>query len=289
MSKHALIITAYDEIDWLTELLELYSLYFSCYVHIDKKTNLSTQQQEKLNSINNVRVFRNYVVNWGSINHILAINTLLTFAYKEGCTYFHILSANTLPMVHPNAIINYFDQYYDNVFMGIKKNDGNSFDLFEFRYSAYFFQDKFNMRSGGRYIRALKRRVELLFAFIQRTLQVRKNVKFDWMGLVYCHFNAEVCKYILDYIIENPKYINELKRCYVGEEFYFQNIIMNSKFKNKVINDNKIYSIFSSDRGYPAFLGKDDLENIKKEECLFARKFRKNNDLFGIIRNQEKF
>lgn len=36
------------------------------------------------------------------------------------------------------------------------------------------------------------------------------------------------------YINNNETYIKKLKRCYVGEEFFFQNIFMNTKWKDKV-------------------------------------------------------
>lgn len=39
--KQAIIITAYENIEFLKELVKLYSQEFSCYVHIDKITKIS--------------------------------------------------------------------------------------------------------------------------------------------------------------------------------------------------------------------------------------------------------
>lgn len=76
--------------------------------------------------------------------------------------------------------------------------------------------------------------MERFFADLQIKLNIRQNVQFDYKGYVYCHFPLDAAREVLFYINNNETYIKKLKRCYVGEEFFFQNIFMNTKWKDKV-------------------------------------------------------
>ena len=108
-------------------------------------------------------------------------------------------------------------------------------------------------------------------------------------GYVYCHFPLDAAREVLFYINNNETYIKKLKRCYVGEEFFFQNIFMNTKWKNKVVNDCRIFDIWGKDRGYPAFLCKSDINDILDSEYEFARKFKPHSEVFEIIRKKQGF
>ena len=110
MFKHALIITAYNEIDFLIELIQIYSKYFNVYVHIDKKCKLTQMQAEEIKKISNVKVIQKYKISWGSYKHILAILELLKLGVSDHCDYFSIISGNTIPIKNPTYIKNYFEE-----------------------------------------------------------------------------------------------------------------------------------------------------------------------------------
>ncbi len=283
--KHALIITAYKDIEFLKELCEVYSKHFNIYVHFDKK--IYGNAIEVFNRINNVTAISEYIINWGSINHVLAIIELLKLACEDGNQYVHVISGNSILCKNPNKLFAFFEKNPDKIFMEVKENDGHSFYEFEYRYKSYFFQHKYNLRGSAGFI---LRRLEKGFAFIQRKLKLRDNISFKWKGYVYCHMPINAVRYVLQYICDHPEYLNALKYCYVGEEFFFQNIIMNSIYRTNVINETLIYDIWSQERGYPAELNIGDIDNIIVSNPFFARKVSDTNkSLWDEIREREKF
>lgn len=293
--KQALLITAYENVDELISLLEIYNLYFACYVHIDKKCNIKEEQWEKLQSMISVTVISKYKIYWGSYKHILAILSLIELACQDNCNYMHVISANTLPIRNPNKIIQFYDKNLEFIFMETKcreqLTDEEAYYAFDYRYKAYFFHDIFNVRTklGNGKLRIIMQKTEKFLTPIQIRLNIRKHPGYKYKGYVYCHFPFEAAKEVLSYVCFNREYIKGLKRCYVGEEFFFQNIFMNTDWRNKVKNDCRIYDIWGEERGYPAFLGESDYKDLLETHCDFARKFRPNSKLFEMVRKHECF
>lgn len=292
--KHALIITAYQEIDFLIELLCVYSKYFFCYVHIDKKTKLGNSDLKRIEKIPNVKLIQKYKINWGSYKHILAIKDLIVMAVNDRCEYFSVISANMLPVKNPQKIIKFFENNNEKIFMEVRErksmDNEKAYSLFDYRYKAYFFQHIYNLRNPNRLIRRLNGIFEEKCAMLQQKLHIRQNISFDYKGYVYCHFSRQAAEYLVKYLQENPKYIQELKYCYVGEEFFFQNIWMHSEYQDLVVKSALVFDIWSEDRGWPANLELGDWENIKKSKYLFARKIQASNkEVFEKIREEEEF
>lgn len=170
--KHALIITAYQEIDFLRELCERYAQYFYCYIHIDKKYKGSFVEIEELKKIKNVYVLSEYKINWGSYKHILAILALLQKANDDGMDYFHIISANTVLVKNPQKLFGFIENDPDKIYMEVKKRDSQLFYEFEYRYSAYFFEHLYDLKGKRGWI---WERVEKYGSRFQRKLKLRKK------------------------------------------------------------------------------------------------------------------
>lgn len=219
MIKHALILTAYKDIDFLKELCKVYACYFSVYVHIDKKSEIPKLDLEYLNSIENVTAISRYKINWGSYLHIQAYIDLLELAKLDDIQYVHILSANTILARRPDKLFDFFEKHPKDIFMEVLYDDGNNFSQFGYRYYGFFFEHIYNTR--GKFSKVLSR-VEKLCGGIQAKIKLRRNVKFEWKGYIYCHMPMDAVRYVLSYCAENPHYLKELKYCYVGEEFFFQ-------------------------------------------------------------------
>lgn len=284
--KHALIITAYQEIDYLEELCKAYSSNFVCYVHVDKKCSQAQEAVEKLNRWNNVFAISQYQINWGSYKHILAILALLQKAVEDEVQFFHIISANTILIKNPQKLIDFFEQNPESIFMEVKKNTGQSFYEFDYRYTAYFFQHIYNLRGQNH---KLWKRIEGWGAALQRKMKLRTGIRMDYKGYIYCHLPRQVVLYVLDYVKQNPQYIKELKYCSIGEEFFFQNIIMGSRYASKVINDPLIYDEWGG-RGNPAFLDMTDIDKLCDTNAFFARKVSKEHkEVFEVLRRKEGF
>lgn len=284
--KHALIITAYQEIDFLRKLCERYAQYFYCYIHIDKKYKGSSSEIEELKRIKNVFVLSEYRINWGSYKHILAILELLQKAKNDGMDYFHIVAANTILVKNPQKLFDFIENDPNKIYMEVKTRESGGFYEFEYRYSAYFFEHIYDLKGRRGRIWA---RVEKYSSMFQRKLKLRKKVEMDYKGYIYCHLPKAAVDYVLQYVEKNPQYLKTLKYCYVSEEFFFQNILMKSIFCQNVVNDTLIYDEWG-ERGYPAFLDVTDISAIEESNCFFARKVsEKQRPLFEMLCQKEKW
>ena len=286
--KHALIITAYQEIDYLVELCKVYTRYFYCYIHIDKKSKIAHEDIENLSRMQKVYVISKYKINWGSYKHILAISELLKKAVDDKMDYYHIISANTILIKPPKKLFDFFDENPNRIYMEIKERKPELFYEFDYRYTAYFFQHIYNLKGK---LRFLWQHVEKYGSKLQRKMNIRKDIQFNYKGYIYCHLPYLAVDYVLEYIKKNPEYIQRLKYCYVSEEFFFQNILKDSPYGKDIVNDALIYDDWE-DRGtgMPCFLDETDIIKIENSSCFFARKVaKKQRGVFDAIRWKENF
>lgn len=290
--EYALVITAYNELPFLAEMCKIYGKYFRIYIHIDKKF-MRADTMDLFKDVPNVTVVSKYRIYWGSYKHFTAILDTLALGIKDGVKYFSIISANAMLIRNPEEVISFFKQNEDKIFIECKKysecekDSPELFYEFNFRTSAYFFQHIYN-RNGK--IGRIFSIYEKYGSKIQRQLGLRKNVHFEYKGYIYCHMPADAAQYAINYAKTHPKYVRQIKYCYVGQEFFFQNIFMFSKYKDKVVNNCLIYDIWNKERGLPALLNPDDFEDMMKSDKLFARKITKNStQLIEMIRKYNKF
>lgn len=70
------------------------------YVHVDEKSSIVESQLD-----NKVYVIKKYKINWGSINHLLAIIELLKIAFEKTReeAYFHIITGQDYFVTSPEG------------------------------------------------------------------------------------------------------------------------------------------------------------------------------------------
>ncbi|MDD3206703.1 MAG: beta-1,6-N-acetylglucosaminyltransferase [Lachnospiraceae bacterium] len=269
--KHALLITAYTDFTVLKNMVCSYKEHYDCYIHVDKKTKMPIEILQELNAYENVTIISKYKVNWGSYRHISAILQLMKLAVANGpYDYYHIMSGNTL-IVKP---VGEFDAFFQ------ADRDKNYMEIIDFRgtesekdieeWFAYYHYPFLYNKKGKHHV--FWDNVEYYFIKLQKKAEFRRKVSFSYKGYVYCHLNEVFVKYVLAYVKKNPKYLSQIKYCHVGEEFFFQNIIMNSEYKDTVINNPLIYDDWSAERERPAVLDMRDYPELQNPQVLFARK-----------------
>lgn len=64
--KQAILITAYKDLDFLTEIISCFDDDFSFFIHLDRKCKENT---EILTNFKNVYLYNNYHIEWGGSNH----------------------------------------------------------------------------------------------------------------------------------------------------------------------------------------------------------------------------
>lgn len=79
--------------------------------------------------------------------------------------------------------------------------------------------------------------------------------------------------YINDFIRRNKKFVDFFRYVHYSDEIFFQTILLNSKFKDEVFNDDLRYIDWSTRDTHPKVLTENDFESVSNSQQLFARKF----------------
>lgn len=293
--KQAILITSYKDFEQLKELIHAFDETFNIYVHVDKKSNISSKTRHKLTTIKNVRYLsQDYKVNWGGLNHLKSYLKLSEIALKDKeNSFFHLITGQDYPIKDSNYLksitkrekCNYLEHFKMPANCWRKEEGGMN------RLEYYNFYDFFDAKKNLNWIYRIKQ--------LQKKINYKRPIN-DFLGQLYggstyWSLSREVLQYVIDFTKNNPKFLKRFRYTFCAEEIYFQTIIMNSSYSNKVTNDSLRFIDWESGKGgYPAFLDEKDFQSIIDSEKLFARKIDKNKNklilmLTRNIRNAGRF
>lgn len=276
--KHAILIIAYHNSDYIRYLIEQFNSDFYFFIHWDKKTSPNNEDKEYLLCKNNVKYWGSeYSVNWGSYGIVRATLLLCKAALKySDVKYMHLISdADML-----TKDIRYFKDFF--------KENNNKIFLEYMPFPVRHWEE------GGYYRAKYYHRLEELNIKEQKDdmiyrqdidNQTRKSAPrvlpniplyggSAWWSLPYecVSFLISQQKFIEKYFIDTL----------FPDEMFAQTVIMNSPFATRVVNNNLRYISWGHRNGNnPAVLDNSDLGNILREDSFFARKI----DPKGISKN----
>lgn len=271
----AILITAYKNMGHLNKLTDFFDDKYSIYIHIDKKSQISNNEINLLRNKKNVLlVSKRYNVNWGGINHLKAILLLAEEAVnKKENTIFHLITGHDYPI----KTLSEFDRF------ALENSEKDFMETHPLPYPAwpeggidrlsrYNLYDVIDGRKG------IGKRFIEGFSKLQRIIGLKrsfyKGFPKQYGGSTYWTLKRESLKYVFQYMKDNPSYITRFKYSFCAEEIFFQTILMNSPLKVNIVPDNMRFIIWEVRNGnFPANLDETDLDNIKKSNALFARKF----------------
>lgn len=240
---------------------------FDFYIHIDRKVLLDPFSA--IIQMPNVKFINNRInCNWGGNSLLTGIISSLNEALSYGIHYdfLNLLSAQDYPLHSSEYIYTFLKKEKDKNFI--------SFDLSRetvwwkeaiSRYEKYHFTD---VNFKWKYP---------LQALVNRVLPTRKfpiysdlygGSKSSWWTISY-----DCAKLISHELSHNKKLMRFIKYAWGTDEFVVATIIMNSKFRDSVVNNNLRYIDWSEGNPNPKLLRMEDFEKIKRSEMLFARKF----------------
>lgn len=263
----AILITAYKDKIQLQRLIDFFSKDNIVLIHIDQKSKIKINDLKK-NS--NVKVIKKYDVKWGGINHLLAIVDLLKLSLTfKSINYIHIISGQDIP-VRPLEDFKNFENC-ESIYLQCESILTKP-DTFKNRYrKGCLFSNKDNRKIEWRIANKLYNAFHLPHKRISQFPEEK-----IYIGLVWGSFPTSVAEYIVDYV-NNTGLMKEWKHIIIPEEFFFQTILSNSKFKNNIINQNLRYYDWHFRNGSdPAYLDKSDISKIDKGNYFFARKIDTN-------------
>lgn len=271
----AILITAYKNYSHLCDLVKFFNNNFSIYIHVDKKSLITNEELELLRQYPNVKyTSKAYNINWGGINHLLAILHLSREALKDRSNkYFHLITGHDYPIKTVSEFSNFYDSNKDKDFMEFFPLPYNPWPEGGLdRLSRYNLYDCIDGRSGWGEL-LIKR-----FSKIQKAIGFKrpfyKGFPTLYGGSTYWSLRRKSLEYIFQYIDTNPKYIKRFKYSFCSEEIFFQTILLNSPLKDNIVNDNLRFIVWEKRNGnFPANLDNSDYQDIINSHALFARKF----------------
>lgn len=273
--KQAILITAYKNYHQLEELISFFDENFDIYIHIDKKSPITKKELSSIGNYGVVKfVSRKYKVNWGGKNHLKSILYLSKEALKNpNICFYHLISGFDFPIKSKEDFLSFFynsEVSFINSFtlpFNGWNNENGGLDRLEY----YCFYDFFNWKNP------FQRRI------IKKIINFQKKIGFKrkfglgmpvlYAGSTWWSLNKDCLDYVIKYTIENSYVLKRFNYTFCSEEFYFQTVLMNSKFKSQIQNDNLRFIDWNYKNGSnPSILDETDYDKIVNSNSFFARK-----------------
>lgn len=225
-------------------------------------------------------------VHWGHFSQVEVMLLLMNKAVEFNFQYFSLISGDDISILsNEKRELFFLDCYKDQKeFIGFMSKH-NAKERLSINYSKIFFS-----KSNSLYSRILKKiYLNYLKIFSRKSLSHLPEL---YKGSQWFTLSDYSIRYILNYIENNPSYIESFKNSFCADEVFFQTIILNNLELRKNIfgiNDNlndcimsKRYIDWVTGPDFPRTLDESDVNKVKDSNLLFARKF-KNDIPFEIL------
>jgi len=277
----AYLILAHQNITQLAKLIDSLTLGNQnyCFIHFDLGNYSSSKikQLRKTTSSDSWHVIRRKMhINWGGFNMIEATLALILEVLNFNKFKFERLSLHSgmdFPLKDNEEIENFFKENKEKQYIEFFKlpNSENWFGNGGLdRVNYYWFIDDLGFTESYKLVRA------------QIMADAHKNhpegIKRIYGGSQWFTITSECARYIIDYLNENSGIYHYFKYSYIPDEMFFQTILLNSKFKKQIVNDNLRMIDWPTGSKHPKIFETKDLNKIEESVKLFARKFDENVD-----------
>ncbi|WP_297207598.1 beta-1,6-N-acetylglucosaminyltransferase [uncultured Brachyspira sp.] len=272
MSKICFLIAAHKNHDQLMRLINHLKKDFDIYVHIDKKSKLD------IKSFDNVKVYKKYKIYHAEFSQVIGTLFLLNESSKNNYDRYIFISAQDIPLKTNKEIIDFFskEENNDKEFINYReviKND-TFYEVSKDRLCYYY--PHFCIINYYHKLFHYKIRNILL-----KIWPKRKMIENLYNGSSWWNLSDNAVKYILEYVEKNTNYIKRFNYTWCSDEYFFQSILLNSKFASNCKDEYLRYVDWSWKYGAnPVTFKLEDYDDIKSKcgNSLFARKFDENID-----------
>lgn len=306
--KIAYIVLAHKYPEQLIRLIDRLSTEkTSFFVHIDKKTDKKNYQQivSCLSHRTNVYFLKRHRCYWGDFsivsatiegfkeifNRNISVDWVILLSGQDYPIKSNIEIEDFLCKNKENSFLDYFplpQPEPENLSTKWPNGGFNRINYWHFRLLnwRFVFPAKlwFNTYNYSQVKQDIKFRIasRLWFALILWFPIKRKFPKGfkPFAGSQFWCLSKECAEYVHNFIQANSAFVNFFKCVDVPDELFFQTIILNSRFKDAVINDSLRYMDWQNPNpSIPAILEKKDFDKLLDSSKLFARKFDAARDI----------
>jgi hypothetical protein len=305
--KIAYIISAYQYPFQLIRLVRALNSPNAIFlVHVDKKTNSAdyARMLNGLRDLSNVTFMRRQKCYWGEFGHVRATLTGMAelIDKRVDFDYVVLLTGQDYP-IKPVA---YIEQCLrDSGGQQFIEYDLISDDAQQRRSTTYpktgkratFYAEHWHIRLFDKHFwlprhnRQLKWSRKSLIGSIARLFFENPELPRHYqifVGSSYWCLTRNCVIYVNSFVRENPNFVSFFNHVFIPDEIFFQTIILNSPFKDSVVNDNLRCIDWSEGGNSPRVWRKHDVEILKRSKALIARKFDHTVDaeILDLIDNQ---
>lgn len=235
---------------------------FDFYIHVDKKIDIGPHLY--LEKMPNVYLIKNrIVVKWAGFNTVIATFECIKEIVASNIKYnfINLLSGQDYPLVSAEKLYQFFKHNTGKEFLSYRDIE-NDWKEGQIRMSKYFLTN-YNFKGQHfleKVINAVTPRRKLPYGMHPY------GKSMFWM------LSPEAALFVVKNVEEDKKLYNFFMFCWGTDEIVFQTILLNSPFKDKVVNENYRYIDWSAGKANPKTLDDADFRSIKESKMLFARK-----------------
>jgi len=228
MEKIAYLVLAHHDPIHLEKLVKAIDYKAHIFIHLDQKTNIDSYIHiAEMKSVDFIS--ERIKVYWGGFSMIKAILNLIkaALASKENFSHLVLLSGSDYPIKPISTFYDFLKSYPDRQFIKLT-NLNKSPEPSERRLTNYWFMDPFQPFYNDRFFRQL---LQKLF-HLGVTRKPLSNVLPAW-GSQWWAITPECAAFILQYLEQNPAFLNFYKYSHAPDEHFFHTIVTNSPFLQK--------------------------------------------------------
>ena len=242
------------------------------FLHVDQKSDI----QKQITHSNNVHFVKEPIdVQWGHFSQIECILKCFALVKEHGhYNYIHIISGQDLPLVSSEVIMNYFEE---NPGKELVKHVQlpNASEMWGCFYRVSVYYPRFMISRFKPITKLRNRYIDFVMSvpFLKRDLSALPPKLYK--GSNWFSITGACMEHILDFTTSSPSYVHFFRNTFCGDEIFFHSIILNSKFKDSVVNDIKRYTDWDTGPEFPRTLTLEDYKRIeeKGKGCFWGRKF----------------
>ena len=281
MKKIAYLLVVHKSPNQVNKFIEQLQNIGDCdiYIHVDSKSRDIISQ---ITSEENIYIFSEYDVKWGSFEIVESAIFLMKEIIKSNKKYDHIYFGSGQDLIIKNGLLDYLNTHKNDMFIKIQDEPINRFDRRTARYKICWPKGLL-IRNDLHIYRFIRIGLSILCKFginlFPNKKQLQAEVKF-YEGRTWFIIPYEVMSYIVEYLENNKDYIEFWRDSLASDLMFFQTIIMNSPYKN-LVQDELMFVEFGkkfSNMNHPYTLTLSDIERLESSNKFFARKFEEKID-----------
>lgn len=215
---------------------------------------------------------------WGDRSLVEASIECLKTAYKNEIAFDYavLISGQHYPLKQNEEIEKYLIKADKNNFINYHELPSNEIWVNEGGGIDRIIYYHFNKHSRKRI--SYKKIINRGFSVVLKKIGVKRKPPIDikkfYGGSQWWCLTNECCAYILNSIEKRPDIFRYFKYVHVPDEMFFQTILLNSRYKNKTVNDNLTYIDWGIEPGAsPLTLDESHYNELSQSSDLWARKF----------------